>query len=94
MANGHLYKYEFDFQENKTKHDPKVAKYLSCIFRYIDDISPINDNGCFDQYRAEIYPKELKLTKENEGTRNANVLDIDMKIKDRVFELGVYDKTE
>ena len=68
-ANRHFYKYEFDFQENKSKQDPKVAKYLFYIFRYIDDITRINDNGSFDKYRAEIYPKGFKVTKDTNGPK-------------------------
>ena len=47
MANAHLHKYEFDFQQKISKTKYYVAKYLNHTFRYIDDISHLNDKGNF-----------------------------------------------
>ena len=93
MANAHLHKYEFSFQELKRKTDYKTAKSLNNTFRYIDDVTPINDNGIFSQYMNEIYPTDLILTKENLGTNTATVLDLDITIIDNIFNISVFDKT-
>ena len=94
MANAHLYKYEFDFQTNMRKNNYKVARSLNNTFRYIDDISPINDKGNFIKYKSEIYPKELELSKENLGTTEATILDLNIKIENDKFNIGIYDKTD
>ena len=65
MANGHLYKFEFDFQEKMTKTNYAVARSLNHTHRYIDDISPLNDKGNFEKYKEQIYPPELILLKQN-----------------------------
>ena len=50
MANGHLHKHKFDFQQNKDKSKYEVVNSLNHTFRYIDDISPLNDKENFDNY--------------------------------------------
>ena len=49
MANAHLHKYEFDFQQKMAKTNYSVARSLNHTFRYIDDISPLNDKGNFEK---------------------------------------------
>merc|ERR1712074_172767 len=92
MANAHLHKYEFDFQERQTKINYKLARSLNYTFRYIDDVSIINDNGNFIKHIGEIYPSELVLSKENCGTSNATVLDLNIRIIDSEFRIGVLTK--
>ena len=67
IANGHLHKYECDLQQKMAKSNYAVAKSLNNIFRFIDDISPLNDKGNFDKYKSQIYPSDLELNKENTG---------------------------
>ena len=93
MANAHLHKYEFFFQEKNRKVDYGVAKSLNYTFRYIDDVTPINDKGNFCRYMNDIYPPDLVLSKENIGTYSATVLDLDINIKENKFEVSVFDKT-
>ena len=76
MANAHLYKYEFDFQTNMRKNNYKVARSLNNTFRYIDDISVMNDKGNFIKYKSEIYIKQLELSKENIDLTDATILDL------------------
>ena len=45
IANSHLHEYEFDFQCKNQKSNYKLGKNLNYTFRYIDDVTPINDNG-------------------------------------------------
>ena len=44
------------------------ARYFHSIKRFIDDLCAINDGGEFGRTNAEIYPKELKLKPEHQGT--------------------------
>ena len=71
-----------------------MARSSNNTFRYIDDISPINDKGNFIKYKSEIYPKELELSKENLGTTEATILDLNIKIENDKFNIGIYDKTD
>ena len=64
MANRHIHKYEFDFQQKIPKSDYVVAKSLNHTFRLIDDMSPLNDMGNFDKYKSKIHPNYLELNKE------------------------------
>ena len=93
MVNAHLYKYEFEFQDLNRKTNYKLAKSLNYTFRYIDDVSPINDLGNFSKHIKDIYPSDLILTKENIGSKNANVLDLKIDVLDNQFDIQVYDKT-
>ena len=73
-ANGTLHKEEFSFQEHMTKTNYRVARSLNHTFRYIDDITPLNDKGNFEKYFSQIYPPELELNRENVGFKSATVL--------------------
>ena len=94
MANAHLYKYEFEFQDLNRKTNYKLAKSLNYTFRYIDDVTPINDLGNFSKHINKIYPNDLILTKENTGSKIANVLDLNIQIFSNKFDIKVYDKTD
>ena len=94
MANAHLHKYEFEFQDNNRKNNHKLAKSLNYTFRYIDDVSPINDNGNFSKFKDQIYPSDLILSKENVGTLSATVLDLNISIINDKFQVSVFDKTD
>ena len=94
MANGTLHKEEFTFQEQMTKTNYQVAKSLNHTFRYIDDITPLNDKGNFEKYFSQIYPPELELNRENIGFKSATVLELDVNVVDNRFQVGVYDKRD
>ena len=91
MANAHLHKYEFEFQDNNRKNNHKLAKSLNYTFRYIDDVSPINDNGHFSKFKDQIYPSDLILSKENVGTLSATVLDLNISIINDKFQVSFFD---
>ena len=94
MANAHLYFYEFKFQELQTKQNYSLAKSLNNTCRYIDDVTPLNDKGNFSRFKKDIYPPDLLLIKENEGIKDAAVLDIYLQISNGKFLSGVFDKTD
>ena len=92
QANLGLYFYEFQFQ-NKYKN--RIFAYkLNHRQRYIDGVNSIDDNGTFQQQMQQIYPSELELTKENQGTSSGSVLEIDLSIKNKKCETKIYDKTD
>ena len=64
------------------------------IFRFIDDLNAINDNGEFKKKTKKIYPEELELEKENKGYIEATFLDIGIKILDNKFTYKFYDKRD
>ena len=92
QANLGLYFYEFQFQ-NKYKNR-MIAYKLNHTQRYIDDVNCKNDNGTFQQQMQQIYPSELELTKENQGTSSGSVLEIELSIKNKKFETKIYDKRD
>ena len=94
FANGHLHFYEFKFQKEHLYTNYAVAKSLNHTFRYIDDISPLNDNGVFEKYKSKIYPADLELNRENVGYNSASVLEMDIKIVREKFIIDVFDKRD
>ena len=55
-----------------------IAYKLNQTQRYIDDVNCKNDNGTFRQQVQEIYPSDLELTKENQGTSYGSVREMDL----------------
>ena len=68
------------------------ARKLSYIFRFIIDLNTINVGGEFERNNCNIYPKELELDKENTDTNEASFMDSDIKIKDGMFQVGLFNK--
>ena len=68
------------------------ARKLSYIFRFIIDLNAINVGGEFERNNCNIYPKELELDKENTDTNEASFMDSDIKIKDGMFQVGLFNK--
>ena len=61
------------------------GRNLCNIFRFLGDLDSINDGGKFESKYSNTYPKELQLGKENTDKHVAEVLDLDVKIKDGKF---------
>ena len=74
--------------------DGSTAKLRSKSYRFIDDISPLNDKGNFDKYKSQIYPSDLELNKENTGFKSASVLEMKIDIIGEKFNVSVYDKRD
>ena len=60
-----LYFYEINWINKLQKSDLIKARKLCNIFRFIDDLNSINDDGEFKSNYSNIYPEELQLGKEN-----------------------------
>ena len=66
FANLFLYYFESKWINDLKKQDLLLARKLSNIFRFIDDLSVVNDDDkIFEKNIKNIYPAELELTKEN-----------------------------
>ena len=95
IANLTLFAYEFVFLTNRLKaNDFQVCRKLRFSFRYIDDISVVNDDGEFERQYRQIYPSTLTLKKVNSTDNAADVLDVSVVIKDGKFVCNLYDKRE
>ena len=92
IANLFLYVYENRYMEKLKKSDLSRARNLRHIFRFIDDLISINDNDEFLRSFKEIYPAQMVLKVENQISTEATYLDLDLEIKDRIFNSRLYDK--
>ena len=95
IANLTLWYYENLYLEKLYKTDYVCAKKLNHTFRLIDDITTLNSDCVFQDHFARIYPASLKLNKENEGSLEAHVLDLSIKITtEGKFDVSLYDKRD
>ncbi len=96
LANLYLYALEFEFLEKMSKENIYLARKFSKSFRYIDDLLMFNNGKLMNEYKSEIYPKELILNKENKHYTNCNFLDLNIRIKDNCIRnkimTSLYDK--
>ena len=49
------------------QNDRKSAYKFSYVWRFIDDLSAVNNDNIFENNIPNIYPPELELKKENNG---------------------------
>ena len=91
IANLHLHQYEYDFI---SKSNNVIKNKFRHVFRYIDDITVVNDDGYFKEHYKLIYPNSLKLEQVNEYDNKANVLDLNITIKDGKIDTTIYDKRD
>ena len=94
FANLFLFYYESKWVNNLKKKDMIKARTLGNIFRFIDDLNAINDSGEFEKNYRHIYPEELELGKENSNNTEASFLDLDLKIINGIFKVGLFDKRD
>ena len=94
IANFTLWFYEFNFISSLYRKDYRRALKLRNTFRLIDDISSLNSDGIFQELVCEIYPSSLVLNKENDNDNGADILDLNVSIKDGKFICNVYDKRD
>ena len=71
----------------------KTRKFCN-IFRFIDDLNSINDDGEFESNYSNIYPEELQIGKENTDKNEASSLHLNIKIVDGKFHFGLFDKRD
>ena len=80
---------------NQIKRNDLIrARKMCYLFRFIDDLSAINDGGDFENNFKDIYPEELQLGKENQNSSEASFLDLSIQIHNNKFSVGLYDKRD
>ena len=94
MANLFLYYFEDKWMRKTKRKDLILARQFGNVFRFIDDLAAINDGGEFENVFQDIYPPELELKQENHNNTEASFLDLDIKIENNKFVLGLYDKRD
>ena len=92
-ANLYLYYYENKFITRLMSTDKRRAHKFVNACRFIDDECNINDSGEFARSFHEIYPEELQLKCEHQGT-HATFLDLDIPIVDCIFVYKLFDKRD
>ena len=92
-ANLYLYFYEHQFITGLMRTDKRRARKFINACRFIDDECNINDLGEFSRSYHEIYPSELQLKCEHQGS-HATFLDLYIKIVDGVFVYKLFDKRD
>ena len=65
--------------------DCRITLKMRNTFRLIDDISTLNSDDIFQELVCEIYPSSLELNKENDNDNGADILDLNVIIKDGKF---------
>ena len=94
LANFFLYFYESEWLKVMRKTNNIIARKFGNVFRFIDDLNALNDDGLFEKYHKEIYPVELELKKENLVNTKATFLDLDISIVNKQFKTKLYDKRD
>ena len=94
FANLFLYYYENKWMKDLKRKDLIKARKLCNLFRFIDDLSALNDSGEFERNTLNIYPEELELGKENQNDLEATFLDLSIEIRNNKFEVGLFDKRD
>ena len=90
-ANLHLYSYECDFITSLMKLDKGRAMRFLRACRFIDDECNLNDGGEFGRSYRSIYPSELELKCEHEGS-HATFLELDINVVDGKYVYKLFDK--
>ena len=57
------------------------TRRFESTFRFIDNLTVLNDGGEFERKLREIYSPELELKKENDINHEISFLDLGLKIK-------------
>ena len=92
-ANLHLYTYEYNFIKSLMSVDKRRAMRFKFATRFIDDECNLNDGGEFGRSFHAIYPPELELKCEHQGT-HATFLDLDINISNGIFVYKLFDKRD
>ena len=92
-ANLFLYSYESKYIQSLVSHRSPIVYKFSGNRRFIDDLCALNDGEEFAKHCKEIYPAELDLKVEHQGS-HASFLDLDITVVDGTFVYKMYDKRD
>ena len=93
LADLYLSWLEFDYMKNLIKSDFSLAKRLSLVSRYIDDIACPNVEN-FISIAKQIYPKEIPLQCNDSDQNHDIFLDVDISIVNDNFVTKIYHKID
>ena len=92
-ANLFLYSYESKYIQSLVSEGSPLVYKFSGTRRFIDDLCALNDGEEFAKHCKEIYPAELDLKVEHQGS-HASFLDLDITVVDGTFVYKMYDKRD
>ena len=94
IANLTLHNKEFSYMKELQKAHIYKARKLQHTFRYIDDVTSLNADNRIGEIMLDIYGDKIQLNKENEGTLEADVLDLSVSVNPNVHQAttSLYDK--
>ena len=92
-ANLYLYHYEKNHVTSVMSSNPNKARKYKYASRFIDDQGNLNDGGEFGRDYPMIYPGELELKCEHEGTE-ATYLEMEIHIENGQFIYKLFDKRD
>ena len=92
-ANLYLYYYESKFITTLMSEDKIRARKFINASRFIDDECNLNDSSEFSKSFSDIYPEELQLKCEHQGT-HATFLDLDISVVENNFVYKLFDKRD
>ena len=71
-----------------------TARKTGSIFCFIDNLTAFHNGGEFGKSLQETYPPKLGLKMETASTYKASFFDLNIKIPDKDFTLGLYNKRD
>ena len=92
-ANLHLYSYEYEFITNLMSTNKTTARKFKYATRFIDDECNLNDGGEFGRSFHLIYPNDLELKCEHQGS-HATFLDLEINVSNGIFVYKLFDKRD
>ena len=92
LANMFLFAFEYKYIIGLIDVKSDDVKRFKFIYRYIDDLLVLNDNGHFDSAYTDIYPQTLELKYTARSRISATFLDMDISISNSIFNKKLFDK--
>ena len=74
-------------KKTKARKLCKISKFIHCL-------KSIENGEEFDSNHCNIYPQELEVCKENKVKHEARYLELDIEIRDRRFQIGLFSKKD
>ena len=87
-----LFLYESGLLKSCKNTNYGVTRKLPSIFRFINDLIPINDGNKFGNHYNEIYPPKQILNKANTSQAKTTFLDLHLCRNEGQTQTSLYDK--
>ena len=92
LANLFLFVFEYKYVMNLISTGDSDMRLLRFVYRYIDDLLILNDNGNFANIYTDIYPNVMELKSTGSSAQHVSFLDMDIKALGNKFKYTLYDK--